>query len=225
MVKAKQRPGSPHSGRKRTSQKGRKGGRKSVNRSRSSARPKLTKAQAKQRDQRQAAAGERRRKVALQSGAGAALAAVTILVVFTLLQPPVAAKAPDFTVTTSDGSAYTLSQQRGQVVLVEFMFVDCPACRAQLPALQNIYADHQEEGFEIFALSIYATDSAADLEDYRERVEAPWRHGLYKAQPITAYHVRGTPTLALVDPEGLLVKQWFGVVEEAELRAVIEPLL
>ncbi len=135
------------------------------------------------------------------------------------------AMAADFTVQTSDGGSFTLSQQRGKAVLVEFMWTGCSACETQLTALKNIHADYQDREFELFALSVSTSDSAQDLEDYKFDHEASWLHGLHQSQPVNDYGVQGTPTLALVDQEGHLVKKWSGVRSEDELRAAIEELM
>src|SRR3990172_5069800 len=60
---------------------------------------------------------------------------------------PVAGRpAPDFTLQTVDGEAVTLSDLRGQVVVLNFWATWCPPCRAEMPALQEGYDARRPDG-------------------------------------------------------------------------------
>ena len=50
--------------------------------------------------------------------------------------------APDFTVTMLDGREYTLSELRGNVVMICFWATWCPPCRQELAHLQEGVIDH-----------------------------------------------------------------------------------
>lgn len=50
-------------------------------------------------------------------------------------------KAPDFTVTMLDGTEYTLSKQKGKVVLVNFWATWCPPCRQEFERMQADVVD------------------------------------------------------------------------------------
>lgn len=57
----------------------------------------------------------------------------------------------DFTVTTFNNEEFTLSEHRGEVVLLDIMGVGCPPCVMQMPELQKI---KQEKGEDITILSV-----------------------------------------------------------------------
>ena len=71
-------------------------------------------------------------------------------------------KAPDFTVTTFNNEEFTLSEHRGEVVLLDIMGVGCPPCEMQMPELQKI---KQEKGEEITILSVDVYYSGETKED------------------------------------------------------------
>jgi len=61
------------------------------------------------------------------------------------------AESVDFTVTTFNNQTFTLSEKKGNVILLDIMGVGCPPCVAQMPDLQEIQIEY---GNEIILLSI-----------------------------------------------------------------------
>ena len=47
-------------------------------------------------------------------------------------------KAPDFTVVGVDGSTFTLSKHRGEIVVIEFSTMWCPYCAKQIEAVGGV---------------------------------------------------------------------------------------
>ena len=76
--------------------------------------------------------------------------------------------APDFTVQDSDHTV-TLSQFRGQVVLLNFWATWCPPCIEETPALVKMQNQMKDKGVVVLAVSIDADDAAYHkfLKDYR----------------------------------------------------------
>jgi len=71
----------------------------------------------------------------------------------------------DFTVTTFNNEKFTLSEHKGEVVLLDIMGVGCPPCVIQMPELQKIKI---EKGDEIIILSIDTYYSGETKEDVIE---------------------------------------------------------
>ena len=53
--------------------------------------------------------------------------------------------APDFTAETADGNSFTLSEQKGKVVLLNFWATWCGPCVEEMPAFEKIYSEYGEE--------------------------------------------------------------------------------
>ena len=76
--------------------------------------------------------------------------------------PIVGQAAPDFSVDSTDGTNYTLSKLKGQVVMLEFMAPWCPHCQADAPMFAQLYTSYKDKGVQI--LGINATPYGKNYE-------------------------------------------------------------
>jgi thiol-disulfide isomerase/thioredoxin len=51
--------------------------------------------------------------------------------------------APDFELPTSTGETLTLSDLRGQAVLINLWATWCPPCREEMPSIEKIYNEYK----------------------------------------------------------------------------------
>jgi peroxiredoxin/predicted small secreted protein len=113
-------------------------------------------------------------------------------------------EAPDFTLSLLDGESRMLSDYRGKVVFLNFWATWCGPCRAEMPSMQGLYADLEDEDFVILAIN--------QLEDpgvVREFLETEGftfpvlmdENGQVSFQ----YGVRGIPTTYIIGPDGLVI--------------------
>jgi len=68
----------------------------------------------------------------------------------------------DFTVTTFNNEEFTLSEHRGEVIILDIMGVGCPPCVIQMPELQKI---RLEKGNYITILSVDVYYTGEDKQD------------------------------------------------------------
>ena len=110
-------------------------------------------------------------------------------------------RAPDFSLTTLDGTKITLSEMRGKVILLDFWATWCEPCREAIPHLVELRHRHSEDGFEIIALSM----DQGDLEPVRKFVRArdlPYPVGIAPEGVARNYRVSALPTSVLIDKQG-----------------------
>ena len=74
-----------------------------------------------------------------------------------------AADNPQLSATTLDGERFSLSDARGQVVIVNFWATWYVPCRAEMPALDSYYRAHRQEGLALLAVSVDAGASKKKL--------------------------------------------------------------
>ena len=105
---------------------------------------------------------------------GAVLLALGIALVF-LAEPlpdPLVrgAAAPDFELPhLDDKRGVTLSEHRGQVVLVNFWATWCKPCEDEMPAMERLYRELAPQGFELLALSV--DKDTTEVAVFRDRLD------------------------------------------------------
>ncbi|MCG2612720.1 TlpA family protein disulfide reductase [Terrimonas sp. NA20] len=68
-------------------------------------------------------------------------------------------RAPDFKITTSDGTPFQLSEAKGSVVLLCFWDANCRSCIASFPILKNIAKQYGREELRMISVSIDAREN------------------------------------------------------------------
>lgn len=67
--------------------------------------------------------------------------------------------APDIQMESPSGKIYSLSELKGQVVLLDFWASWCRPCRRENPNVVKVYDKYKEDGFTIFSVSLDGLDS------------------------------------------------------------------
>ena len=83
---------------------------------------------------------------------------IIVAVLGLTLSVPVAAEdnqaAPDFTLTDAQGNEYTLSDLRGQVIMINFWASWCGPCRQEMPLLEQIHQRYEPLGFTLLGINV-----------------------------------------------------------------------
>ncbi|MCI0549934.1 MAG: TlpA family protein disulfide reductase, partial [Anaerolineae bacterium] len=74
--------------------------------------------------------------------------------------------APDFTLDTLDGNKVTLSELRGQIVVINFWATWCPPCRLETPALEKSYEQYKDSGVVLLGVNLTDQDSVSEVESF-----------------------------------------------------------
>jgi cytochrome c biogenesis protein CcmG/thiol:disulfide interchange protein DsbE len=67
--------------------------------------------------------------------------------------PEIDKPAPNFQVTTFDGGKLSLTDLKGQVVVLNFWATWCGPCKQELPLLDAYYRKQQQFGLKMFAVA------------------------------------------------------------------------
>jgi thiol-disulfide isomerase/thioredoxin len=126
----------------------------------------------------------------------------------------------------------------GKVVLFFFWAHWCPDCKRQEPVLEALHEEYHDQGLVIVGptqfygyisrgqLATPAEELAYLRGGYSEQYPIPpWMSVPMGANNFTNFGVSTTPTLVLVDREGIVQRYNPGDLSYEELAALIEPLL
>jgi len=123
----------------------------------------------------------------------------------------IGSNAPDFTVQDSDHKV-TLSQFRGQVVVLNFWATWCAPCVEETPSLVRMTARFKDKGVMVLAVSIDADDDAYHkfLKDYNVNMITV-RDEAKKASSL--YGTFGWPETYIIDRNGVIRRKFIGPVD------------
>lgn len=117
----------------------------------------------------------------------------------------VGSTAPEFSLEVLQGeSAATLDEHRGKVVIVEFWATYCGWCKKTHPTLAKFAADHPDE---VVVIGITAQRKGRVLRYLRKNKTGLTIAHDPRGRISRAYRARVTPTLVLIDGEGV-VRAW-----------------
>ncbi len=95
--------------------------------------------------------------------------------------------APDFSLPGTDGKTYTLSQNLGKVVMLEFMAPWCPHCQADAPIFNGVYNKYKDKGVQAFGISATPWDRNTETRRAADQTPTPiamddllWFHTTFK---------------------------------------------
>lgn len=125
--------------------------------------------------------------------------------------PPAAtvgAQAPDFSLSTANGTSITLSSLRGKPVLLYFWASWCSFCRDDMPGLQKL---QQEQKADLTILAINLLEKPELVKSFAAQLGISLTLLLDADGAVSAaYLVRATPTYAFINRDGILVAQVVG---------------
>lgn len=135
----------------------------------------------------------------------------------------VGAPAPDFTLKNLNGDNVTLSELRGQVVLINFWATWCGPCRAEMPAIQRRYDALKDQGFTVLAVN--DDEAEQDVQAFAQAYELTFPILLDPGESVVGlYRVLAFPTTFFVDPQGVIQKLHIGALTESALDQYLTDL-
>lgn len=132
--------------------------------------------------------------------------------------------APDFTLTSFDGRTLTLSQLRGQVVIVNFWASWCPPCREEAAYLEQTWRKYKDQG--VIFIGVDWVDTNKEALAYMKEFDLTYFNGPDLGTRIAeAYRIKGVPETFYVAKNGELRGVHIGPLEKPELDQKIDELL
>jgi peroxiredoxin len=136
--------------------------------------------------------------------------------------------APDFTVSTLDGANFTLSKQRGKVVLLHFWATWCTPCVKGLPAMKTFHDRMKRKyGDRVVLLDLAMDDSEAKLRSVvaAHKLTAPQARIGLNSKLAASYGVTGAPDAFMIGPDGRILLNRESPEGPGDTEAVIDRAL
>lgn len=130
----------------------------------------------------------------------------------------------DIPLVNSKGEKVNMEQFGGKVIFLNFWATWCPPCIAEMPGINNLYRDVNDENVEFIMLSVDQNfDKAKKFRDKKG-----YGFEIYKATgPIPQmYSSRSIPTTYVIDADGNLVLTHLGMgdFDTKEFRQFLQEL-
>lgn len=138
--------------------------------------------------------------------------------------------APDFTLSLTDGTEFTLSNSRGKVVMLQFTASWCGVCRKEMPFIERDIWLPNKDNKDFVLVGIDREEPLEDVKKFAESTGITYPMALdSKADVFASYAERksGITRNILIDRDGRIVKltRLFNEKEFGELVQAIDSLL
>ena len=118
--------------------------------------------------------------------------------------------APDFTLSRVDGGEVTLSELRGEVVILDFWATWCPPCRMEIPDFVELYEKYKDEGLLIIGVNLDGGDSRS-VKQFSEEYKINYPIVLGNVKVTEDYGgIRAIPTTFVIDRNGNVREKYVG---------------
>ncbi len=134
--------------------------------------------------------------------------------------------APDFNLTTLAGDNFTLSELRDSPVIINFWASWCPPCRAEMPALQQVFAEYEDLGLIIAAVNATNQDSITEAATFLSENKLTLPIPMDKTGSVSrSYNLHSLPTTIFIDSQGVIRKIIIGgPIPTALIRVQVDKL-
>ena len=113
------------------------------------------------------------------------------------------AAAPAFQLHSSASTELSLSDLKGQVVLINFWASWCGPCRQEMPLLESIYKKYSKMGFTLLGVNVEPDSQAANDWLKQTPVSFPILYDR-DSKVSKLYDVSGMPSTVIIDRTGKL---------------------
>jgi len=139
---------------------------------------------------------------------------------------------PDFTAYTQDGKAYTLSDMKGKVVVIDFWFTGCIPCRAEMPYFDRLAETFKDRPVQFLSVSLDTGDQLMALwkkmvseKDGKSPVLNLNLPGGFRSDFTARMNIRSVPRVVLVDKDGRIVDAYAKRPSDPKLKLQLEKLM
>ena len=120
----------------------------------------------------------------------------------------IGSEAPDFSVKLNNGETFTLSDKKGQVILLNFWATWCSNCVKEMPAIEKLY---EEYGNQVVIIGVNVgedkstVDAFIDTKNYTLPIAYDTESNISNLYPSA-----GIPYTVIIGKDGLVTETFLG---------------
>lgn len=137
--------------------------------------------------------------------------------------------APDFTIKTLDGETVSMSDFKGQPVVLNFAASWCGPCEIEAPVLAKAYEKYQGQ---VVFLGVAIKDNESSQRAFAEKHGLTFPIGMdpagnigYSYQKAGNVSISAIPMTYFIDREGNIATYWVGPLTDSNIEMMIEAIL
>ncbi len=136
--------------------------------------------------------------------------------------PTGAIAAPPFTLTSVDGTTFSINDYRGKVVVLTLILTTCHLCQEEMGELAQLRQAYPDVA--IISVSIDPLETDENLRSFKETYNADWLFARDTNNLASRYqgYVLATPTVVVITPEGYISFRKVEVVPLEDLKSAVE---
>lgn len=121
-------------------------------------------------------------------------------------------KTPEFTLPDLQGKKHSLSDYKGQIVLLQFWATYCTPCRKEMPSMNNLIKKMAGTPFKILALNM--GEDKSEVQSFVDEVKPEFTILMDSTgKSIGDWRVFAAPSNFIIDPTGKIRYTLFGGVD------------
>lgn len=134
-------------------------------------------------------------------------------------------RAPDFTLTSLDGSKVKLSDFRGKAVLLNFWATWCPPCKVEMPWFEDLQKQYGKDGLVVLGVAMDDSEPAS-IAKFASEMGVNYPLLLGTDQVSDDYgDVQYLPTTFYIARDGTIVDKMTGLLERKDIEDAVRKTL
>jgi cytochrome c biogenesis protein CcdA/peroxiredoxin len=128
--------------------------------------------------------------------------------------------APDFETSTDTGEPVSLSDLRGQIVLLNFWATWCGPCRVEMPVFQQQFDRYSNSGFIILAVN--NSETVEDVAGFRDEFGLTFPLAMDEDGTIqNQFSIFSYPSTFVIDRSGVILARHFGPLTAEQIEQLL----
>lgn len=136
-------------------------------------------------------------------------------------------KAPDFNLVDQYGKTHKLSDYKGKVVFLNFWATWCPPCKGELPHIEEVYKEYENNTKDVIILGVTAPNLGREgskeyIMDFLNKQGYTFPVAFDNTGEIMdQYSIEAFPTTFIIDKEGNVNKYAPGAMDKITMESLI----